>query len=86
MKIPSFGLDTDVGPGSHAATPSYPHFALLAMVETPVTPPTVGAQSSNPLWTMRPLHRSVHRSARSTMSQHHQQIVYFYKTSTHVYI
>ena len=44
-----FMLDTGVGLGSHAATLRHPHFALIAVVEILATPPTTGAQSSNPL-------------------------------------
>ena len=45
-----FEPDTGVGLGSHTTTSQHPHCALLTVVETPVTPPTVGAQLLNPLY------------------------------------
>ena len=49
MKNTIFELDTGVGLGSHETTLQHPHFALLAVIEMPVTPPMARAQSSNPL-------------------------------------
>ena len=42
--------DTGVDLGSQVVTSRHPHFALLAVVETPATPPTTGAQHQNPLY------------------------------------
>ena len=62
------GLDTGVGLVSHAMTSRHTHFAFLSVVETPTTPPTVGAHKYQP--TKRPLRKSAHRGARSTTTQH----------------